>query len=120
MLSRLTTQVFVEALDRCFANVCELDLIFHFDEVHTLLSCMIIGGYVCDTNLDSIAASFRAVRALALSLTDAADQSGQDHLGQRGQPDGAIQRRGRELAVAGAAGVARAIMTCNVRKLYSS
>ena len=28
---------------------------------------MIIGGYVCDTNLDSIAASFRAVRALALS-----------------------------------------------------
>ena len=26
-------QVFVEALDRCFENVCELDLIFHFDEV---------------------------------------------------------------------------------------
>ena len=42
--------------------MCELDLIFHFDEVHTLLSCMIIGGYVCDTNLDSIAAAFHAVR----------------------------------------------------------
>lgn len=26
-------QVFVESLDRCFENVCELDLIFHFDEV---------------------------------------------------------------------------------------
>lgn len=28
-----TPQVFVESLDRCFENVCELDLIFHFDEV---------------------------------------------------------------------------------------
>jgi AP-3 complex subunit sigma len=26
-------QVFVEVLDRCFENVCELDLIFHFDKV---------------------------------------------------------------------------------------
>jgi len=26
-------QVLVEALDRAFENVCELDLVFHFDEV---------------------------------------------------------------------------------------
>jgi len=26
-------QVFVESLDRCFENVCELDLIFHIDKV---------------------------------------------------------------------------------------
>ena len=26
-------QVFVEALDRAFENVCELDLVFNFDEV---------------------------------------------------------------------------------------
>lgn len=26
-------QVFVETLDRCFENVCELDLIFHADKV---------------------------------------------------------------------------------------
>lgn len=26
-------QVIVEALDRCFENVCELDLIFHYDQV---------------------------------------------------------------------------------------
>lgn len=25
-------QVFVEALDKCFENVCELDLIFHIDK----------------------------------------------------------------------------------------
>lgn len=29
-------QVFVESLDRAFENVCELDLIFHFDEVSML------------------------------------------------------------------------------------
>jgi len=26
-------KVFVESLDRAFDNVCELDLVFHFDEV---------------------------------------------------------------------------------------
>lgn len=26
-------QVFVETLDKCFENVCELDLIFHVDKV---------------------------------------------------------------------------------------
>ena len=26
-------QVFVETLDRCFKNVCELDLVFHMDKV---------------------------------------------------------------------------------------
>ena len=30
-------QVFVEALDRSFENVCELDLVFHFDEVRCCL-----------------------------------------------------------------------------------
>nr|XP_024650669.1 AP-3 complex subunit sigma-2-like isoform X1 [Macaca nemestrina] len=29
-------QVFVETLDKCFENVCELDLIFHMDKVHYL------------------------------------------------------------------------------------
>ena len=28
-------QVFVETLDKCFENVCELDLIFHMDKVST-------------------------------------------------------------------------------------
>lgn len=36
-VSRLQTlpcdKVFVEALDKCFENVCELDLIFHSDKV---------------------------------------------------------------------------------------
>ncbi|KAK4055230.1 Sigma-adaptin 3A [Microbotryomycetes sp. JL201] len=53
-------QVFVESLDRCFENVCELDLIFHFDEVHTLLGCLITGGLVLDTSIDSIQTNFSA------------------------------------------------------------
>lgn len=30
-------QVFVEGLDKCFENVCELDLIFHVDKVRRAL-----------------------------------------------------------------------------------
>ena len=30
---RFSPQVFVETLDKCFENVCELDLIFHMDKV---------------------------------------------------------------------------------------
>ncbi|GAN06182.1 conserved hypothetical protein [Mucor ambiguus] len=47
-------QVFVESLDRCFENVCELDLIFHFDEVHAILSEIIQGGLVLETNMSEI------------------------------------------------------------------
>ena len=32
-LIHFVTQVFVETLDKCFENVCELDLIFHVDKV---------------------------------------------------------------------------------------
>ncbi|XP_018649820.1 adaptor-related protein complex [Schistosoma mansoni] len=37
-------QVFVEALDKCFENVCELDLIFHVDKVHYILNELVLGG----------------------------------------------------------------------------
>ncbi|KZT51444.1 hypothetical protein CALCODRAFT_135149 [Calocera cornea HHB12733] len=47
-------QVFVEALDRSFENVCELDLVFHFDEVHAILSEVVQGGVVLETNVDAI------------------------------------------------------------------
>ncbi|KAI7858685.1 adaptor-related protein complex 3 sigma 1 subunit [Circinella umbellata] len=50
-------QVFVESLDRCFENVCELDLIFHFDEVHHILSEIVQGGMVLETNMNEIVAA---------------------------------------------------------------
>ena len=47
-------QVFVEALDKCFENVCELDLIFHSDKVHYILDEVVISGMVLDTNINNI------------------------------------------------------------------
>ncbi|CAI8034365.1 AP-3 complex subunit sigma-1 [Geodia barretti] len=47
-------QVFVETLDRCFENVCELDLIFHVDRVHNILQEICIGGMVLETNMSEI------------------------------------------------------------------
>ncbi|KAL5695641.1 hypothetical protein EMGR_008194 [Emarellia grisea] len=52
-------QVFVEALDRIFENVCELDLIFGFETMHAVLSEMIVGGVVVETNIDKIVAGVR-------------------------------------------------------------
>ncbi|XP_048099202.1 AP-3 complex subunit sigma-1 isoform X1 [Alosa alosa] len=47
-------QVFVETLDKCFENVCELDLIFHVDKVHYILGEMVMGGMVLETNMNEI------------------------------------------------------------------
>ena len=47
-------QVFVEALDKCFANVCELDLIFHIDRIHFILDEIVMGGMVLETSLKEI------------------------------------------------------------------
>ncbi|VDN58963.1 unnamed protein product, partial [Dracunculus medinensis] len=47
-------QVFVETLDRCFENVCELDLIFHVDKVHHILNELVMGGMVLETNMNEI------------------------------------------------------------------
>lgn len=52
-------QVFVEALDRIFENVCELDLIYGFESMHAVLGEMIVGGVVVETNLDKIVAGVR-------------------------------------------------------------
>ena len=38
-------QVFVETLDRCFENVCELDLIFHVDKVGNFLDVLTLGVF---------------------------------------------------------------------------
>ena len=52
-------QVYVEALDRLFENVCELDLIFNFETLHSTLDEMIVGGVVVETNLDTIVKGVR-------------------------------------------------------------
>lgn len=47
-------QVLVEALDRVFENVCELDLIFHSDKVQHILMEMVMGGMVVETSKEEI------------------------------------------------------------------
>eukprot|EP00011_Vannellida_sp_DIVA3-517-6-12_P012318 CAMPEP_0114626522 /NCGR_PEP_ID=MMETSP0168-20121206/11825_1 /TAXON_ID=95228 ORGANISM="Vannella sp., Strain DIVA3 517/6/12" /NCGR_SAMPLE_ID=MMETSP0168 /ASSEMBLY_ACC=CAM_ASM_000044 /LENGTH=166 /DNA_ID=CAMNT_0001837829 /DNA_START=37 /DNA_END=537 /DNA_ORIENTATION=- len=48
-------QVFVESLDKSFAGVCELDLIFHMDIAQYVLDEIVMGGMVLETNVADIA-----------------------------------------------------------------
>ena len=58
-------QVYVEALDKLFENVCELDLIFNFETLHATLGEMVVGGVVIETGLDRIVAGVRSQGAVA-------------------------------------------------------
>jgi len=79
-------QVFVESLDRAFENVCELDLVFHFDEVHHILAEIIQGGLVLETNVEEIDLSVQeAARARKESFASSNPLSlGGGGLGPRG------------------------------------
>lgn len=50
----------MEALDRLFENVCELDLIFNFETLHAALGEMIVGGVVVETQLEKVVEGVRA------------------------------------------------------------
>ncbi|XP_019173062.1 PREDICTED: AP-3 complex subunit sigma-like [Ipomoea nil] len=43
-------QVLVETLDRCFKNVCELDIVFNYSKMHAILDEIILGGQVQGTD----------------------------------------------------------------------
>ncbi|XP_057494713.1 AP-3 complex subunit sigma [Actinidia eriantha] len=47
-------QVFVETLDKCFSNVCEVDIIFNFNKVHTILDEIVLGGQVLETSSSEV------------------------------------------------------------------
>lgn len=52
--------MYVEALDRLFENVCELDLIFNFETLHAVLAEMVVGGVVIETGLEKVVEGVRA------------------------------------------------------------
>jgi len=52
-------QVFVETLDNCFENVCELDIIFNMDKVHYILQEIVMGGMVLETDMQRILQSYK-------------------------------------------------------------
>ncbi|KAJ1726078.1 Sigma-adaptin 3A [Coemansia sp. BCRC 34490] len=58
-------QVFVEALDRSFENVSELDVIFNFDQVHYILSEIVTAGMVSEVNLTEITRAVNEAKKLA-------------------------------------------------------
>mmetsp|Transcript_31731 Transcript_31731/g.58255 ORF Transcript_31731/g.58255 Transcript_31731/m.58255 type:complete len:143 (+) Transcript_31731:82-510(+) len=46
--------LFVEVLDAYFGNVCELDLVFHFDKVYQILDELLLAGEVSETSTKNI------------------------------------------------------------------
>ena len=47
-------QLFVEALNERFTNVCELDIVYNYLEVNKILDEIIMGGMVSETDLKKI------------------------------------------------------------------
>ena len=45
-----TIHLFVELLDSYFANVCELDIVFHFNKVYAILDEFMLAGEVEETS----------------------------------------------------------------------
>jgi AP-3 complex subunit sigma len=84
-------QVFVEALDKCFENVCELDLIFHSDRVHYVLDEIVMGGMVLETNISAILQSIKdqgkmhadSMTATGSGAGGGGDGSSGDHIRER-------------------------------------
>jgi AP-2 complex subunit sigma-1 len=46
--------LFVELLDSYFSNVCELDIVFNFNRVYTILDEYILAGEIEETNKKEI------------------------------------------------------------------
>ncbi|XP_052194482.1 AP-3 complex subunit sigma-like [Diospyros lotus] len=57
-------QVFVETLDKCFSNVCELDVIFNFNKVHTILDEIVLGGQVLETSSSEVVIAVEEISRL--------------------------------------------------------
>ncbi|XP_008785682.1 AP-3 complex subunit sigma [Phoenix dactylifera] len=60
-------QVFVETLDRCFKNVCELDIVFNFNKMHMLLDEIIFGGQVLETSSEQVLKAVEEISKLEKS-----------------------------------------------------
>lgn len=74
----------MEALDRCFENVCELDLIFHSDRVNYILDEIIMAGMVLETNINNIMHAIQEQERLAnasLSLSTPSSNMSSDFTG---------------------------------------
>ncbi|KAJ9172777.1 hypothetical protein P3X46_015985 [Hevea brasiliensis] len=60
-------QVFVETLDKCFRNVCELDIVFNYSKLHTILDEIVFGGQVLETSSAEIMKAVEEISKLEAS-----------------------------------------------------
>lgn len=59
-----TIHLFVELLDQYFSNVCELDIVFHFNKVYAILDEYILAGEVQETSKKVILERMRELEKL--------------------------------------------------------
>jgi AP-1 complex subunit sigma 1/2 len=52
--------LYVEALDRYFGNVCELDLVFNFHKAHYVLDELVVGGELAEPSRRAVARAIEA------------------------------------------------------------
>ncbi|KEG03795.1 AP-3 complex subunit sigma, putative [Plasmodium vinckei vinckei] len=57
-------QVFVQVLDVNFENVCELDLVYNYEQINYILDEIVMGGIVLETNIDAILHSINGSKKL--------------------------------------------------------
>jgi AP-2 complex subunit sigma-1 len=56
--------LFVEVLDQYFSNVCELDIVFQFNKVYTILDEYILAGEIQETSRKNILANLADLNKL--------------------------------------------------------
>ncbi|KAJ7953002.1 AP complex subunit sigma [Quillaja saponaria] len=57
-------QVFVETLDKCFKNVCELDVVFNYSKIHTVLDEIVFGGQVLEVSSTEVMKAIEEISKL--------------------------------------------------------
>ncbi|XP_057422014.1 AP-3 complex subunit sigma-like isoform X2 [Lotus japonicus] len=57
-------QVLVETMDKCFRNVCELDVVFNYSKIHTILDEIIFGGQVLETSSTEVLKAIEEISKL--------------------------------------------------------
>jgi AP-2 complex subunit sigma-1 len=59
-----TIHLFVEMLDEYFGNVCELDIVYHFNKVYMILDEYILAGEVQETSRRAVISRIREFEKL--------------------------------------------------------
>mmetsp|Transcript_9087 Transcript_9087/g.31632 ORF Transcript_9087/g.31632 Transcript_9087/m.31632 type:complete len:169 (+) Transcript_9087:650-1156(+) len=63
-------QVYVEALDRSFESVCELDIVFNSPKAHAILDEIVMGGEVLETSATEALKNYNELAKLEKANAD--------------------------------------------------